>query len=192
MSARYWELEDSADNWALEDGTGARLIEDATTTPISNTFTHLYDIVAFVSKVFTFLYDITGTVLKTFTEIYDINDTGSDVLQEQKGTVLSTDLASLNNEICFITKTDGPRHYSIYVFLDNMASGDSIAVKVQIKDPVSDTWKSYDNEKIIKYGDIKSDVAAFHVFIPARAFRVCLKQKTGILRSYNWALYKSK
>ncbi|MEW6589384.1 MAG: hypothetical protein AB1299_09515, partial [Thermoproteota archaeon] len=192
MSARYWELESSADNWALEDGTGARLLEDATTTTVSNTFTHRYDIIAFVSKIFTYLYDITATILRTLTYIYDINDTGSDVLQEEKGTLTSTILNTLNNEICFVTKTDGPRHYSIYIFLDNMQSGDAITVKFQIKDPVSDTWKSYKNAKTIKYGDIKSDVAAFHIFLPARAFRVCLKQTTGTLRSYNWAVYKSK
>lgn len=197
MSTRYFELEDSSGKVELETATGGAgdpndfLIEDATTTPISKTFTYKYDILAFVSKVFTYLYDITGVVSRVFNYIYDINDDGSNVLEQQKGTVTSTILGSINNEVCFITKTDGPRHYSIYIFVNEMQAGDEIVVTIEIKDPVSDTWKQFE-EHTLNYNDIDSDVAPFEVFIPANSFRVCLNQTKGALRNYNWALYKSK
>lgn len=190
MSARYWELESSVDNWALEDGTGARLLEDATLTTVSNTFTIKYDIRTFVSKVFSYLYDITANISKMFSYLYDINDTGSEVLAEQKGTITSTILGSLNNEVCFLTKTDGPRHYSLYLFIDNMASGDKIEFKTEIQDPISLTWKKYETN-IVSYNDIGGKISAFQVFLPARAIRFCLTQTLGTLRSYNWVLYKA-
>lgn len=189
--ARYWELEDSSGIWLLEDGTGGRLLEDATLTPVQKTFTYKYSITATIQKLFSYLYSITGTVIKTFSYLYDINDLGSEVLAEQKGTVTAVQLASLNNEVCFLTKSDGPRHYSLYIFVDNMQQGDAIAFKTEVLDPVDDTFKAYDKEAKIKFSKIKGDVAVFEVFIPARKIRFCLKQTSGTLRSYNWALYKA-
>ena len=188
---RYWGLEDGSGRRELEDGTGFWLLESATLTAVFKTFTYKYDIISFISKLFTYLYSITGAVIKTFSYLYDINDNDAELLTEQKGVITTTHLASLNNEVCFLTKTDGPRHYSLYLFIDNMVSGDEISFKTEIKDPNTDTWKTYDAESIIKFNDIKGDTAAFQVFLPARAIRFCLKQTKGTLKNYNWALYKA-
>ena len=188
MSARYRELESGGGNWALESGTGDWELESATLTNVSKAWTFKYDILNFVAKAWTFLYDITGTVAKAFLYLYDINGSPSSVLFSQEGTVTPT---ALNSEICFITKTDGPYHYACYIYVDNMASGDEIAIKVQVYDPTEGAWKSYDNEKKIKYSDIKSDESVFIPFLPATRYRVCLKQTAGTLRSYNWQLFKN-
>jgi hypothetical protein len=196
MSSRYFDQETATGTGKieLETATGGAgdpddfLIEDATTTPISNTWTHKYDIFTFISKAFTYLYDITATVAKAFLHVYDINGSASSALTEQSGTVT---LTALNSEICFVTKTDGPYNYAAYIFLTNMASGDKISIKVQVWDTVSGTWKSWDNEKVISYTDIKSDLAAFIPFLPARQYRICIKQTLGTPRSFNWLLYKS-
>ena len=189
--ARDRALESGAGNWELEAGGGNWELEAATLTTVSRTFTYLYDIRTNVSRTLTYLYDITGAVLRTFTYIYDINDNGSTSLENQNGTVTAAMLSSLNNEICFIEKTDGPRHYSLYVYLDNMASGDTIKIKTQVQKP-DGTWKNYDKEKTIKFNEIKEDVAAFHVFIPHRGVRWCIKQTAGTVRSFDWDLFKSK
>ena len=189
---RFWELESGGDNWELETGLGDREMETASLSAVLKTFTYQYGIQGMVSKMFTYLYDIFGgVVVKTFTYLYDINDAQAEVLQEQKGIITPTILSSLNNEICFLTKSDGPRHYSLYLFVDNMLSGDEIKFKTQILDPNSNEWKSYDEESTISFNKIKGDTASFQVFLPARQIRFCLKQTKGVLRSYNWALYKA-
>ena len=187
MSARYLIKTDGG-KILQTDGTSGILLSPNTLTSVSQTWTLKYDILNFVAKAWTFLYDITGTVAKAFLYLYDINGSPSSVLFSQEGTVTPT---ALNSEICFITKTDGPYHYACYIYVDNMASGDEIAIKVQVYDPTEGAWKSYDNEKKIKYSDIKSDEAVFIPFLPATRYRVCLKQTAGTLRSYNWQLFKN-
>lgn len=188
MSARYRELEVGGGNWALESGSGDWELESATLTSVSKTMTYLYDILAYVNKTLTYLYDITSVVYNTFTDIYDINGSASTALVEQRGTVT---LSALNSEICFITKTDGPYHYSCYIFLDNMVSGDIIKIKTQVYDEISGSWKSYDQDRIIKYTDIDSKTAAFLPFLPANRWRVCIKQTAGTPRAFNWSVYKT-
>lgn len=188
---RYLVQADGTSKLDLVDATGSLILAANTLTIVSNTFTYKYSITAIIAKLFTFIYSITGTITKTFSYLYDINDSGSEVLAEQKGTVTSTHLQSLNNEVCFLTKSDGPRHYSLYIFVDNMQSGDEIIFKTQILDPTSNTWKSYDDESKINYHSIKGDIAPFQVFLPARQIRFCIRQTKGTLRNYNWALYKA-
>lgn len=185
---RYWELESSVDNWALEDGTGTRELEAATLENVSTTKTYKYDITAIVNKTLTYIYDMTGTVARAFTHIFDINGSASSALVAQHGTVT---LSALNSEVCFITKTDGPYHYSCYIFLDNMASGDVIKIKTQVYDETAGSWKSYDQDRTIKYTDIDSKTASFLPFLPANRWRVCIKQTAGTPRAFNWSVYKT-
>lgn len=187
MSARYL-IKTDAGKILQTDGTSGILLSPNTLTAVSKTTTYKYEIFAYISKLLSYLYDITGTVARTFTKIYDINGSASSALVAQHGTVT---LSALNSEICFITKTDGPYHYSCYIFLDNMASGDIIKVKVQVYDETAGSWKSYEQDKIVNYNDIDSKTSMFIPFLPANRWRVCIKQTAGTPRAFNWSVYKT-
>lgn len=187
MSARYLVKTD-AGKILQTDGVSGILLSPNTLTVVSTTNTYKYDILAFITKTLTYLYDITSVVYNTFTDIYDINGSASTALAEQRGTVT---LSALNSEICFITKTDGPYHYSGYIFLNNMASGDTVKITVQIWDGTSSAWRDYESAKTVRYTDIGGKTALFIPFLPASRFRICIKQTAGTPRAFNWQLYKA-
>ena len=189
----YYGLEDGTGHLILEDGSGdGYILEDATTFTVSDTISIEYDITGSVSDTLEFQYDMTGSVGDTISLYYDINGTASTSLVRQN---LSPTLLSLNSETKIIEKTDGPYHYSAWIHLDNMASGDTVVIRTYKWEPNGSAYSLYE-EKTVRYSDLKgkesTDMpAVFLPFIPTEKYKVTIEQTAGTLRQYPWELFKT-
>lgn len=188
----YYRLEDSSGHLILEDGSGdGYLLESATTFTVTDTLTLVYDITGQVTDTLTLQYDILADVLQTITLYYDINGDASTNLERQN---LSPTLKALNLETTLIEKTDGPYHYSAWIHMTNLASGDTVVLRVYKWEPNTSAYELYD-EKKITYSDLKifenDQTAVFLPFIPAQKYKVTIEQTAGTLRAFPWELYKT-
>lgn len=188
----YYGKEDATGHLILEDGSGSGyLLESATTFTVSDTLTLIYDITGQVADTLTLQYDILADVLQTITLYYDINGDASTNLVRQN---LSPTLKALNLETTLIEKTDGPYHYSAWIHMTNLASGDTIILRVYKWEPNTSAYELYE-EKPVSYNDLKTfennQTAIFLPFIPAERYKVTIEQTAGTLRAFPWELYKT-
>jgi len=188
----YYGLEDSSGHLILEDGSGdGYLLESATTLTVTDTLTLVYDITGQVTDTLTLQYDILADVLQTITLYYDINGDASTNLVRQN---LAPTLKALNLETTLIEKTDGPFHYSAWIHMTNLASGDTIILRVYKWEPNNSVYELYE-EKQVTYNDLKTfennQTAIFLPFIPAQKYKVTIEQTAGTLRAFPWELYKT-
>lgn len=190
----YYGLEDGSGHLILEDGSGdGYLLEDATTFTVNDVLTIEYEITGSVNDTLELQYDMTGSVNDTISLCYDINGNASTSLVRQNK---SPTLLALNSEVKIIEKTDGPFHYSAWIHLDNMASGDTVVIRTYKWEPNGSTYSLYE-EKTVKYNDLKGNEstdqpAVFLPFIPAEKYKVTIEQTAGTLRQYPWELYKTQ
>ena len=188
----YYGLEDSSGHLIIEDGSGSGyLLESATTFTVSDTLTLVYDITGQVTDTLILQYDILADVLQTVTLYYDINGDASTNLVRQN---LAPTLKALNLETILIEKTDGPFHYSAWIHLTNLLSGDTIILRVYKWEPNTSAYELYE-EKPVSYNDLKTfennQTAIFLPFIPAERYKVTIEQTAGTLRAFPWELYKT-
>lgn len=188
----YYGLEDGTGHLLLEDGTGGYIMEDATLFTIADTLTLLYDVTGVVSDTITLEYDMTGQVADTISLYYDINGDASTQLVRQN---LAPTLTALNLETKIIEKTNGPYHYSAWIHLTNMASGDIVVIRVYKWETTSDTYALYE-EKTIRYTDLKgtetnNQTAIFLPFIPAERYKVTIEQTAGTLFQIPWEMFQT-
>jgi len=191
MSA-YWGLEDGTGRWQLEANTFDRLIEDATTFTVTDTLEIIYDLTGVVSDTLELQYDMTGVISDTISLCYDINgDASTSLVQQNK----SPTLTALNLETKLIEKTDGPFHYSAWIHLSNMASGDKVIIRVYKWETNGNSYELYE-EKEIMYSDLKTlendQTAVFLPFIPAERYKVTIEQTAGTLRAFPWEMFKTQ
>ena len=143
----YYGLEDSSGHLILEDGSGSGyLLESATTFTVLDTLTLVYDITGQVADTLTLQYDILADVLQTITLYYDINGDASTNLVRQN---LSPTLKALNLETVLIEKTDGPYHYSAWIHMTNLSSGDTIILRVYKWEPNTSAYELYSSSRCI-------------------------------------------
>jgi hypothetical protein len=69
------------------------------------------------------------------------------------------------------------------IFTHNMASGDTIVIKLYVKDQVSSTMRLFDTQTLT--GDQPED-AKYIDAIAARQYRVTIQRTAGTDRTYNW------
>lgn len=189
----YYGLEDGSGHLILEDGSGdGYLLEAATTFTVTDTLTIQYDMTGVVNDTLELLYDMTGVVQDTVTLYHDINGTASTQLVSQN---LAPTLVALNTETKLIEKTDGPYHYSAWVHLNNMASGDTVIIRTY-KWNITDSQYDLYEEKTVRYTDLNANEtnnmpAVFLPFIPANRYKVTIEQTAGTVRQYPWQLFKT-
>lgn len=189
----YYGLEDGSGHLILEDGSGdGYLLEDATTFSVTDTLSIVYDITGVVTDTLTVQYDMTGVIQDTISLYYDINGDASTQLVTQN---LNPTLKSLNLETKLVEKTDGPYHYSTWIHLGNMASGDTVIIRTYKWEVNTGAYELYE-KKTIKHSDLKGNEttnqpAIFLPFIPANRYKVTIEQTAGTLRAYPWQLFKT-
>lgn len=79
------------------------------------------------------------------------------------------------------------KYYSTYVFLHNMASGDTITIKVYVQDKDATTERVYESRTV---SDAQTKPAVFVPFLPTSSYRVTCQQTAGTNRVINWARYE--
>ena len=150
---------------------------------ISNTLTNLYDIFGLVNKTLIGLYDMVGVVSNTSNLLYDINGDPSSSIVHTSGDITPGMLDTETN-LFDITPTD-PLHFSTYIDLSNMASGDTIIIRVYALDVNGAVYVLWD-KKTILFNDIDSTNHAVIPYIPTSKYKVSIEQTDGTLRQYNW------
>lgn len=192
MSSTYFGLEDGTGRFQLEDSLDDWLIEDATLFAVGNNVILLYDIAGIVSSDIILLYDMTGVVAKNLQLLYDIAGTTATNMAHSQGVVTPP---ALDTEVTLFDKTDTNRLvHSGWVSLANMASGDTVIIRVYRYEPVSGAMELY-RMKTVRHSELKADetenmLAAFFVPIPTQRYRVTLEQTSGTPRAFNWEYYK--
>jgi hypothetical protein len=77
----------------------------------------------------------------------------------------------------------GNAHYATYVFTHNMASGDTMVIKVYVTDVNATTERLY---QTITLTDAQSEPAGFISFLPATTYRVSIQKTVGTNRVITW------
>lgn len=73
--------------------------------------------------------------------------------------------------------------FATWLFTHNMASGDSITVKIYVYDNNATTLRLYET---VALTDAQSDPAMFIPFIPTNEYKVSIQRTAGADRNYTW------
>lgn len=78
-------------------------------------------------------------------------------------------------------------NYAATIFIDPMAAGDTIIIKVYVKDTTAVTLKQiYTNS----YTGVQSGNTAIHIpWIATPEFKVTMQSTAGVTHTYNWSRY---
>jgi len=79
-------------------------------------------------------------------------------------------------------------YYSAYLFVHNMASGDTITFTIYVNDPQSSTERIYDQFTV---SGAQAKDGIFIPNVPTDSFRVTAEQTAGTNRTINWVRYDS-
>ena len=80
------------------------------------------------------------------------------------------------------------KHYSTWIFFDNLISGDSIEITIHVNDPEAPAEKIYD---IFTVKGAQTNPSVLIPFIPTDSYRVQAQTITGVNRTINWVRYES-
>lgn len=87
-----------------------------------------------------------------------------------------------------IPTSTGLKYFSAWLFLQNMASGDTIIFTIYANDPQSSTERIYDQFTV---SGAQTKTGVFIPNIPTDSFRVTAEQTAGTNRTINWVRYDS-
>lgn len=93
------------------------------------------------------------------------------------GTITTT-----TSEADIFTRT-GSAHYATYLFTHNMASGDTMVIKIYITDVNAVVERLY---QTITLTDAQADPSGFISFLPATTYRVTIQKTAGTNRAITW------
>lgn len=79
-------------------------------------------------------------------------------------------------------------YYSGYIFLHNMASGDTIEFTIYVNDPQAVAQRVYDSFIV---SGAQTKPAVFLVNVPTDSFKVTAEQTAGTNRTLTWVRYDS-
>lgn len=96
------------------------------------------------------------------------------------GTITTTTL-----EQTITNPTDGIKFRGLHIYLDAMANGDIMQIKVYTYDPVGTAYKSWITQSI---SNQQTDPDWFVAFLPTTQYKVTIKKTAGTNRNVNWAL----
>lgn len=161
---------------------------------VNNTVVGLYDINGLVSNTVIGKYDVTGVVSNTLTGCYEINEAASSIIRKY---TKSVQLLQNNVEVTIVEKTDGPYNYSLWVFLDQLQTGDVVEFREYVWNPQTNSYKLNQSPKI-KKNDLKGfsnqttddKPAMFFPPVQADRYKVTIKQTAGTPRLFDWVMYK--
>lgn len=75
------------------------------------------------------------------------------------------------------------KYYATYIFLDNMANGDSYTIKTYLLDEVANLMKRYASNT---YTDIQANPVLFLHAIPTKQIKVSIQKAAGVDKNFNW------
>lgn len=101
-------------------------------------------------------------------------------LLETSGTVTTT-----TSEQTIQEKTDGSKYRGMHLYMDALANGDIMQIKVYTYDPVAASYKSWITQKI---SNSQTDPDWYVSFLPSTQYKVTVKKTSGTNRNINWAL----
>ena len=79
-------------------------------------------------------------------------------------------------------------HFATWIFTHNMASGDSVTIKVYVYDNNATTLRLYES---VTLTDAQSIPAMFIPFIPTKEYKVSIQRVAGTDRNYTWQRMQS-
>ena len=74
-------------------------------------------------------------------------------------------------------------HYATYIFTHNMASGDTVVIKIYVKDQNGATMRLYHTATLT---GAQTDPAYFIPFLPTKQYKVSIQRTGGTDRAYTW------
>jgi hypothetical protein len=77
----------------------------------------------------------------------------------------------------------GDKYYATWIFTHNMLSGDTISVRVYIKDPNGAQLRKYADEPIT---GVQVSTAWYIHLVPASEYKVSIIRTAGTDRAYTW------
>jgi len=77
----------------------------------------------------------------------------------------------------------GSAHYATYIYTHNMASGDTMVIKIYVTDVNATTERLYQTITLV---DAQTDPAGFISFLPATTYRVSIQKTVGTNRAFTW------
>lgn len=75
------------------------------------------------------------------------------------------------------------KHYAVWIFTHNMASGDQLRIKVYVKDQNGAAMRLY---RTFTLTDAQTDPAYFVAFLPTKQYQVSIQRLAGTDRTYTW------
>ena len=79
--------------------------------------------------------------------------------------------------------TTADNHFAAHIFLDTMASGDTVEVRVYVYDEQDTTMRL---EDLVTLTGVQASPAYYIPFITTKEYKVTLKQTAGTNRTYSW------
>ena len=79
--------------------------------------------------------------------------------------------------------TASDAYYAGYIFCHNMQVGDTVVIRVYVKDQEAGTNRVFQTATLT---GVQSDPAYFVPFLPTKAFRITIQRTAGTDRVYNW------
>src|SRR5574339_229632 len=77
----------------------------------------------------------------------------------------------------------GDAHYSTFIFAHNMATGDTVTIRVYVKDQNGAAMRLFD---VITLQDSQTSPAYFVPFLPAKQYKVSIQRTAGTDRNFTW------
>jgi hypothetical protein len=78
----------------------------------------------------------------------------------------------------------GNAHYATYIYLHNMASGDTVVIRTYVKDVNATTMRLY--KPVTISGAQTADPTGFLAFMAATQYKVTIQRTAGSDRAYTW------
>ncbi len=79
--------------------------------------------------------------------------------------------------------TSSDAYYGAYIFCHNMQVGDTVVIKIYVKDQEGGTNRIF---QTVTLSNVQSDPAYFVPFLPTKAYKITIQRTAGTDRVYNW------
>ena len=100
----------------------------------------------------------------------------------------SNELLMDGNEQDLFAKEIGLKHCETHIFLDQLAAGDEILIRVYLDDPFDNAERRYIT---VPVEGLQTNPAHIVNWLTSTTYRVTLEQITGTFRTISWARYTS-
>lgn len=77
----------------------------------------------------------------------------------------------------------GQAHYATFIYMHNMQAGDTVVIKIYVKDVNAATMRLY---QTVTKSDVQADPAGFIGFLFATQYKVSIQRTAGTDRAFTW------